>query len=169
MRIWGLAIVAVLALAGCRASEPVAASGEAEGQAAKAVSPAGLDLVDLTIEGAGKSHHFAVELAQTPEQQAKGLMFRTELAPDAGMIFPFDPPRPASFWMKNTVIPLDMIFIERDGTIQHIAANTVPYSIDPVASRGEVAAVLEIAGGRAEQLGLAVGDKVRWDHPSGAN
>ena len=73
-----------------------------------------------------------------------------------------DPPRPASFWMKNTVIPLDMIFVRPDGTIARIAADTVPYSLDPVDSGEPVSAVLEIAGGRAAELGIAEGDKVSW-------
>jgi hypothetical protein len=89
-------------------------------------------------------------------------MFRESLAPDAGMIFPFSSPRPASFWMKNTLIPLDIIFVRTDGTIERIAANTVPHSLDPVASYGIVGAVLEIAGGRAAQLGLKEGDRVSW-------
>ena len=89
-------------------------------------------------------------------------MFRDHLSGDQGMIFPMDPPRVASFWMKNTVIPLDMIFIRSDGTIAKIAADTVPYSLDPVSSEEPIAAVLEIAGGRAAQLGLQPDDKVVW-------
>ncbi len=91
-----------------------------------------------------------------------GLMYRTKLAPDRGMIFPFDPPRDASFWMRNTLIPLDMIFVRADGSIANIAANTVPYSEEPVPSDGPVAAVLEIAGGRSAELGIKAGDKVEW-------
>ena len=91
-----------------------------------------------------------------------GLMYRNALAPDRGMIFPFNPPRPASFWMRNTLIPLDMIFVRTDGSIANIAANTVPYSEEPVTSDGTVVAVLEIAGGRAAELGIKPGDKVKW-------
>jgi uncharacterized membrane protein (UPF0127 family) len=90
-------------------------------------------------------------------------MNRNELAPDAGMLFPFDPPRPASFWMRNTLIPLDMIFIRPDGTIARVAANTVPMSETPVAVTEPVTAVLEIGGGRAAQLGLSEGDRVSWN------
>ena len=89
-------------------------------------------------------------------------MNRSELAPDRGMIFPFDPPRGASFWMKNTLIPLDMIFVRADGSIANIAANTVPLSLEPVPSDGPVGAVLELAGGRAAELGIEPGDKVAW-------
>ena len=89
-------------------------------------------------------------------------MNRSELAPDRGMIFPFEPPRDASFWMKNTLIPLDMIFVRTDGSIANIAANTVPLSLEPVPSEGPVGAVLELAGGRAAELGIKPGDKVAW-------
>ena len=91
-----------------------------------------------------------------------GLMYRNRLAPDRGMIFPFDPPRDASFWMRNTLIPLDMIFVRADGSIANIAVNTVPYSEESVRSEGRVAAVLEIAGGRTAELGIKPGDKVEW-------
>lgn len=119
--------------------------------------------VPLTIATAAKtSHKFRVEVARTPEQQERGLMFRQKLGPDEGMIFPMSPPRFASFWMKNTVIPLDIIFVRADGSIARIAAMTTPYSLDPVSSGEPVAAVLEIAGGRAAQLGIAEDDKVVW-------
>jgi uncharacterized membrane protein (UPF0127 family) len=127
-----------------------------------AVAESGLELVPLEIRSAGKVHRFDVEVARTEEQQAKGLMFRQSLAPDRGMIFPFAPPRPASFWMKNTFIPLDMLFIRTDGTIARIADNTVPESLDPVEVGEPVAAVLEIAGGRAAELGITESDKVSW-------
>ena len=125
-------------------------------------SSAGLEQVPLTIRTATGVHRFTVEVARTPEQQTQGLMHRQSLAPDRGMIFPFEQPRVASFWMKNTLIPLDLIFIHSDGTVESVAANTVPLSLDPVASQGPVAAVLEIAGGRAAELGIKPGDKVEW-------
>ena len=128
-------------------------------------SPAGLEQVPLTITSSNKTHRFTVELAQTAEEQATGLMNRSSLGPDRGMVFPFDPPREASFWMKNTLIPLDMIFIRADGTIANIAANTVPLSLQPVFSEGTVAAVLEIAGGRSMELGIKAGDTVKWSDP----
>lgn len=133
------------------------------GQSETTKSASGLSVVPLEIRtAAGKAHGFKVEVARTESEQARGLMFRESLAPDAGMIFPMDPPRPASFWMKNTIIPLDMIFVRPDGTIARIAADTVPYSLDPVDSGEPVSAVLEIAGGRAAELGIAEGDKVSW-------
>jgi uncharacterized membrane protein (UPF0127 family) len=89
-------------------------------------------------------------------------MFRTELADNAGMVFPFPEPRVASFWMKNTVIPLDIIFVRADGTIESIAANTVPYSTTPVVAGEPVIAVLELRGGLAAELGIVAGDKVQW-------
>jgi uncharacterized membrane protein (UPF0127 family) len=125
-------------------------------------SPAGLEQVPLTITSGTRKHRFTVEIARTPQEQGYGLMNRSELAPDRGMIFPFDLPRDAAFWMKNTLIPLDMIFVRADGSIANIAANTVPLSLDPVPSDGPVKAVLEIAGGRAAELGIKPGDKVAW-------
>lgn len=101
-------------------------------------------------------------MARTPEEQSRGLMFRKSLGNDQGMLFPYEPPQQASFWMKNTLIPLDMVFIRADGTIGRIAENTVPMSLDPVPSIDPVSAVLEIRGGRAAELGLREGDKVSW-------
>jgi uncharacterized membrane protein (UPF0127 family) len=121
-----------------------------------------LEQVPLTIQSASGTHRFTVEVAETPEQQAQGLMNRQSLGPDRGMIFPRNPPGDASFWMKNTLIPLDIIFIRADGTIARIAENTVPLSLDPVPSLEPVVAVLEIAGGRSAELGIKAGDTVSW-------
>ncbi len=147
-------------VAGLAACQPSASNAVELGQ-----SPAGLEQAPLTITSGGREHRFTVEVAGTAEQQAMGLMYRNKLAPDRGMIFPFDPPRDASFWMRNTLIPLDMIFVRADGTIANIAENTVPYSEEPVLSAGPVAAVLEIAGGRSAELGIKPGDKVKWSSP----
>jgi uncharacterized protein len=125
-------------------------------------SSAGLEQVPLTINSANGKHRFTVEVARTPEEQAQGLMFRKSVPPDRGMIFPYDPPVQVSFWMKNTLVPLDMVFIGPDGKIGRIAANTTPMSLDPVASIDPVSAVLELAGGRAAELGIKEGDKVDW-------
>ena len=89
-------------------------------------------------------------------------MFRTSLPENGGMLFPFERPRIASFWMQNTLIPLDMIFVRADGSIDRIAENTIPESIEPVASGAEVSAVLELAGGTAARLGIDESAKVTW-------
>jgi uncharacterized membrane protein (UPF0127 family) len=89
-------------------------------------------------------------------------MFRKSIAADGGMLFPMNPPRTASFWMKNTLIPLDMLFIRTDGSIAFIAANTQPYSREPVSAGVPVTAVLELRGGRAAELGIAEGGRVSW-------
>jgi uncharacterized protein len=127
-------------------------------------SPSGLQQVPLTIQSATGTHKFTVEVARSQEEQSQGLMNRQSLAPDRGMIFPYDPPQQVAFWMKNTLIPLDMVFVGPDGKIGRIAANTTPMSLDPVPSVDPVSAVLEIAGGRAAELGLKEGDKVSWQH-----
>jgi uncharacterized membrane protein (UPF0127 family) len=115
----------------------------------------------LTITSASGVHHFTVDIAATPQQQETGLMFVKHLAPDRGMIFPYDPPQPVAFWMHNTLIPLDMVFIRADGTIARIATAKA-LDDTPVPSGEPIAAVLEIAGGRAAQLGIVPGDKVEW-------
>jgi uncharacterized membrane protein (UPF0127 family) len=131
--------------------------------AAEAVSPvSGLPLVPLEVRSGGRIHRFTVEVARTGEEQAYGLMNRTRLGPNEGMLFPFERHHAASFWMKDTLIPLDMIFIRADGSIARIAANTVPESLTPVRVSEPVAAVLEIPGGRAAELGIGEGDRVGW-------
>jgi uncharacterized membrane protein (UPF0127 family) len=121
----------------------------------------GLREVPLIVRTRTGAHRLRVEVAATPEQQEAGLMFRRALGPDRGMIFPYDPPQPVAFWMKNTLIPLDMIFIRSDGTIARVASAR-PLDLTPVPSGEPVAAVLEIAGGRAAALGIRAGDKVNW-------
>lgn len=122
--------------------------------------------VPLEIRTAKRKIKFKVEVARTPEEQARGLMFRQSLPEFGGMIFPMVPPRVASFWMKDTVIPLDLIFIRSDGTIARIAANAIPYDLTPITSGEPVVAVLEIAGGRAEALGIGENDRVIWKSDS---
>lgn len=123
----------------------------------------GLKVVPLTIETAGgKRHSYKVEVAATPAQQAHGMMFRTTMGPMRGMIFPMDPPRQAAFWMENTLIPLDLVFIGSDGRIRNIISNAVPKSRAQLPSAGPVAAVLELAGGEADRIGARPGDKVTW-------
>ena len=128
---------------------------------------AALDQTKLTIRTAAGERHFRVEVARSFEEQQRGLMFRQSLAADRGMIFPLVPLREASFWMKNTLIPLDMIFVRQDGTIARIAPETVPHSLAQVSSGEPVAAVLELAGGEAAKQGIAEGDRVIWRDPKG--
>lgn len=149
-------VLPLLLVVGCSSKTPGADNATAPVQTA----PTGT--IPLVIRSGGKVHRFSVEAAVTAEQQAKGLMFRNSLPDDGGMIFPMDPPRIASFWMKNTVIPLDMLFIRTDGTIAMIAANTTPYAREPVSAGIPVAAVLELRGGRAAELGVKEGDRVAW-------
>lgn len=138
-------------------------TGGAVPAGSKVVHPeSGLEVIPLTVTSASGVHQFKVEVAESMVAQAKGLMFRTKLAPNEGMIFPMDPPRGASFWMHNTVISLDLIFVAPDGRISNIAANAVPYDETPLLSVGKVKGVLEIPGGRAAELGIAPGDKVAW-------
>ena len=122
----------------------------------------GLANVPLTIHSQNGDHRFSVEIAATPEQQERGLMFRRALPPDEGMVFPYDPPQPVGFWMKNTLIPLDMLFIGADQRVGRIAADVPPLSLDTVPSGIPVTAVLELRGGRAAELGISVGDRVEW-------
>jgi uncharacterized membrane protein (UPF0127 family) len=124
--------------------------------------------VNLTIAGPSGVHHFDVEVASTFDQQETGMMFRRKVPPNTGMLFaPFPtdggPPIEATFWMKNTLVPLDIIFIRPDGTIARITT-AKPLDLSPVPSGEPVAAVLEIRGGRAAELGIREGDKVDWPH-----
>jgi uncharacterized protein len=117
----------------------------------------------LVIDTGGRELKFQVELALNDSQRARGLMFREKLGPYEGMLFDFMQEQPVSFWMKNTLIPLDMLFIGADGTIRNIHANAVPRSTDAIPGEYPVRAVLEINGGSARLLGIKIGDKVR--HP----
>ena len=117
----------------------------------------------LTIRSGSATHQFKVEIAATPEQQERGLMFRKSLAGDRGMIFPYDPPQDVSFWMKNTLIPLDIIYIRRDGTIVRIV-NAQPMDLTPLPSGEPIVGVLEIGGDRAAEMGIKEGDIASWPH-----
>ena len=114
----------------------------------------------LKLITASGEHSFSVEVAETAEQKARGLMFRRSLADDAGMIFPYDPPQEATMWMRNTYISLDMVFIRKDGIVHRIEAGTEPFSEAVIASNGDVAAVLELKAGIAAKVQLKAGDKV---------
>lgn len=150
-----------MAVALCAAAFVMGCGGASDAvSAAKAEAAA---LIPLSVRTATGTVKFRVEVARTDAEQARGLMYRTSLPEDGGMLFPFSPPRPASFWMKNTLIPLDMIFIRADGSIARIAEETVPQSLESVSSGEPVIAVFEIAGGRAAALGIVEGDHVGWD------
>lgn len=115
------------------------------------------------IHSGGESFSFAIEIADDDAERARGLMFRENLAPDAGMLFDFSEERPVAFWMQNTLIPLDMLFIRADGSIARIHAEAVPMDRTSIPSGEPVRFVLEIPGGRAAELGIAAGDTL--DHP----
>ncbi len=123
--------------------------------------------VPLIIHAGGSAHKFEVELATTPAEREKGLMFRKELAPNAGMLFLYPNEQAVAFWMRNTLIPLDMLFLKADGSIARIAHDAVPLDETPIPSNAAVRAVLEVKGGTAAALGIKEGDKVDYpDAPS---
>lgn len=109
----------------------------------------------------GSKHAFATELALTAAQRQKGMMFRDKIAPDQGMLFIFKDSDFRRFWMRNTLIPLDIIYLKADGSIINIVANAEPRTDTGRASKGKAKAVFEIAGGRAEELGIKAGDVIR--------
>ncbi len=119
------------------------------------------DRIDLRWPDGGES--FAIELADDPAERAQGLMFRKALDPAAGMLFVYESPRQASFWMKNTLIPLDMIFADASGTVTRVHSNAVPGDLTPIDGGPGVALVLEINGGLAAKLGVVAGAELR--HP----
>lgn len=120
------------------------------------------DRLDLRWDGGRES--FAVELADDTAERAKGLMFREEMDPAAGMLFVYENPRPAQFWMKNTLIPLDMIFADATGLVTRVHANAIPGDLTPIDGGDNVQFVLEINGGLAGSLGIAAGAELR--HPA---
>ena len=132
------------------------------------LSEAGLRLMEVTIVSGETRHKFKTELAASQEEQAKGMMFRTEMGDDEGMLFPSYTPQFRSFWMKNTPLPLDIIFIGPNKRISNIEAG-VPYSLDSVTSRGMSIAVFEIRGGLSEELGIGPGDMVEFELPEDAS
>jgi uncharacterized membrane protein (UPF0127 family) len=115
----------------------------------------------LIVSAGGRDIKFEVELATNDAERSRGLMYRKQLGAYDGMLFDFYQEMPVSFWMKNTLIPLDMVFIAGDGTVKHVHANAVPLSTETVPSRFPVRAVLEINGGSAALLGIKPGDKVK--------
>ncbi len=118
----------------------------------------------LTLLTAGGEKKIDIEVADNDADKAMGLMFRTTLADTAGMLFPYTPPQEIGMWMKNTYIPLDMVFIRADGIVHRIEVRTTPLSEAVISSGGIVSAVLELAGGAAERLGLRAGDRIVHPH-----
>ncbi|QDL93403.1 DUF192 domain-containing protein [Paroceanicella profunda] len=131
----------------------------ASGAASAACAP---DTADL--RGGFGTVRFSVELADDAAERAQGLMFRESMPKFSGMLFVYDQPAEAHFWMKNTLIPLDMLFLDATGTVRHIHPQAVPGDLTPIPSEGPALAVLEINGGLAARLGLKAGDVMR--HPA---
>lgn len=124
------------------------------------ISQAGSQTGTVVVHSDNGSHTFSVEIMRSQDERSKGLMFRKYLAPDTGMLFDFGDPRPVSMWMKNTYIPLDMLFISEKGVVHKIAANTIPHSTEIISSNSQVRYVLEINGGMSEKLGIKAGNRV---------
>lgn len=116
----------------------------------------------LVLKTETGDHRFDIEVASTDEERARGLMYRRSLPENAGMLFLYDRPQPAAMWMKNTPIPLDMVFISADGRVHRIESYTEPFSTAVILSEGDVAAVLELNAGQADKIGLKRGDKVLY-------
>ena len=114
----------------------------------------------LVLRTASGDHSFNIEVMVTNQERALGLMFRRSLPENSGMLFIYDPPQPATMWMKNTLIPLDMVFISADGRVHRIEENAEPFSEALIPSDGDIVAVLELNGGEADNIGLKRGDKV---------
>lgn len=158
----------VRGLGAALAASVLLVSGVSRGEAqAGPVAVQAVVKTDVTVDSAGGPRVFHAELATTSAQQERGLMFRTNIPQDGGMLFapyPADgPPREARFWMKNTPTALDIVFIRGDGTIARIAENAVPFSEETLVSGEPVSAVLELNAGVSARLGIKAGDKVHWD------
>jgi uncharacterized membrane protein (UPF0127 family) len=115
---------------------------------------------EIVISSGSGEHRFSVEIADDPRERSRGLMYRRDLAKDTGMLFDFGTEEEASMWMANTYLPLDMLFIKADGTVESIAKRTTPLSRRSIESRGLVRYVLEINAGASDELGIKPGDKV---------
>lgn len=131
------------------------------GSAAAGIAQCREDIVDL--RGDWGQVAFQIEIADTDQTRARGLMFVREMARDAGMLFVYDKPQPATFWMKNTYIPLDMLFMDRAGTVTHVHSNAIPHDTSLINGGDDVFAVLEINAGLAKRYGISEGTQLR--HP----
>lgn len=149
------------ALAVCLSLLP-AACAESAPKADETPPPVTFATAPLEIVTSTGTHVFTVEVAETPQQRERGLMYRTEMAPDAGMIFDYHRDLQISMWMKNTVLPLDMLFITADGSVFDVVKGAVPYSLEIIASGGPVRAVLELNAGTVDRLSIRRGDVVRY-------
>lgn len=118
--------------------------------------------VEVEVSGNGARHRFQAWVAETPGARARGLMHVRKLPERRGMLFLFESPQFASFWMKDTYIPLDLLFVAADGTIVNIVENAKPYSLEPLESVAPVTAVLEVAGGTCFRLAISAGDRLTW-------
>lgn len=157
-----LGMVLSVLLIGCSSPTPAQPGTGTRGSEVKGTLNSGQQL-PISAQATIAGRTIGLEVAQTPSQQAIGLMHRTTLADDRGMLFPFEPPQTVSFWMRNVSIPLDMIFM-RDGQVQAIAASVPPCTTDTCPTYGPETAVnqvIELRGGRAAELGLNVGDQVQ--------
>lgn len=127
---------------------------------AGAQAPAAFERTTLVIETADGRHAFDIELALTPAQQSQGLMFRRQMAADAGMLFFHQREKVATMWMRNTILPLDMLFIATDGRVVHIVERTVPQSLTTISAGRPVRAVLELNAGTVRRLAVKSGDRL---------
>lgn len=141
------------------------ASAIALAQPATLLDLASFPQTQLEIQSGAHKHMFDIWLAQTPEQQQQGLMFVRDLPENRGMLFTASPARVFHMWMKNTYIPLDMVFIGADGRITKIAERTTPHSVAIISSDTPAAAILELKGGEAQRRALHTGDRVVWPTP----
>ena len=146
------AMVAPMLSGACRAETPPSVAAAPAAPVA-VTEPLSIDTTRGTVA-------FKVEIADSDAEREQGLMYRTSLAPDAGMLFIWDRAAPRAFWMRNTYIPLDILYIGANGRVLSIAAMAQPFDETPIPSRGEAKAVLELAGGRAAELGIDLGDQV---------
>jgi len=156
-----ISALALVALAGACAQP--APSNPAPGASAPVSTVEGVHRELVTVQTSQGAVNFYAEIADNDEERARGLMSRREMAREHGMLFLFDEPGPQSFWMRNTHLSLDLIFIGADGRIVNIAERAVPYTDTAVRSTGPAIAVLEINGGLAREMGIAAGDRVQ--HP----
>lgn len=156
-----LAAAMMFGLAACSPQAAEQVPEQAATNAANVDPDSGLEIIPVTVTTSTGTHVFQTEVAATKEQQNQGMMFRNEMGADEAMLFPYDAPEPLGFWMRNTVLPLDIIFIDENRTIINIE-DGIPYNEETVYSERDGIAVLELIGGRSEELGIQPGDSVEW-------